>query len=174
MSDARSVFARDRRGAKPPTSVCPNIQRQIGRFAKQRFTWMSSSHCHPLSGAAYGLTEAEKSLTMNCCAAHSTSVAGQSLPSSDVRFSNRPFGVKRFQTIRRHSVDVAHGLVLLFGIGTKAVPSWDSKTRWNNLRRGLAGSCRQVQADMRTHLIHRPARDIVPPLGGARVSFYWM
>jgi len=29
-------------------------------------------------------------------------------------------------------------------------------------------SCRQVQADMRTHLIHRPARDTVPPLGGAR------
>src|SRR5262249_38667670 len=26
---------------------------------------------------------------------------------------------------------------------------------------------------MRTHLIHRPARDIIPPLGGARVSFYW-
>jgi hypothetical protein len=31
---------------------------------------------------------------------------------------------------------------------------------------------RQVQADMRTHLIHRPARDTIPPLGGARVSFY--
>src|ERR1700741_3499871 len=29
---------------------------------------------------------------------------------------------------------------------------------------------RQVQADMRTHLIHRPARDIIPLLGGARVS----
>ena len=29
---------------------------------------------------------------------------------------------------------------------------------------------RQVQADMRTHLIHRPARDIIPPLGGARFS----
>jgi len=27
---------------------------------------------------------------------------------------------------------------------------------------------RQIQADMRTHLIHRPARDIIPPLGGAR------
>ena len=27
----------------------------------------------------------------------------------------------------------------------------------------------QVQADIRTHLIHRPARDIIPPLGGARV-----
>src|SRR5262245_48597664 len=26
------------------------------------------------------------------------------------------------------------------------------------------------QADMRTHLIHRPARDIIPPLGGVRVS----
>jgi hypothetical protein len=33
------------------------------------------------------------------------------------RFSNRPFGVKHFQTIRRCGVDVAHGLVLLFGLG---------------------------------------------------------
>ena len=55
-----------------------------------------------------------------------------------VRFSNRPFGVKHFQTVRRCSVDVTHGLVLLFGIGTKAVPSWDSKTRWSNLLVGLA------------------------------------
>src|ERR1700746_3867467 len=30
----------------------------------------------------------------------------------------------------------------------------------------------QIQADVRTHLIHRPARDIIPPLGGARVSSY--
>ena len=36
----------------------------------------------------------------------------------NVRFSNRPFGVKHFQTICRCGVDVAHGLVLLFGIGT--------------------------------------------------------
>ena len=55
-----------------------------------------------------------------------------------VRFSNRPVGVKRFQTIHHYSVDVAHGLVLLFGIGTKALPSWDSKTRRNNLLGGLA------------------------------------
>jgi hypothetical protein len=35
-------------------------------------------------------------------------------------FSNRPFRVKRFQTNHHHSsVDVAHGLVLLFGIGTR-------------------------------------------------------
>src|SRR5258706_12473114 len=82
----------------------------------------------------------------------------------NVCFSNRPFGVKRFQTIHHHSVDVAHGLVLLFGIGTKALPVWDSKTRRNNLSGGLAVSRRPNQADMRTHLTHRPARDIIPPL----------
>src|SRR5471030_138092 len=54
------------------------------------------------------------------------------------RFSNRPFGVKHFQTIHHHSVDVSRGLVLLFGIGTKALPSWESKTRRNNLLGGLA------------------------------------
>ena len=30
----------------------------------------------------------------------------------------------------------------------------------------------QVQATERTHLIHRPARDIFPPQGGTRVSSY--
>ena len=55
-------------------------------------------------------------------------------------FSNRPFGVKLFQTIHHCNVDVARGLVLLFGIGTKALPSWDSKTRRNNLMDGLAVS----------------------------------
>src|SRR3974390_437551 len=33
---------------------------------------------------------------------------------------------------------------------------------------------RQVQATKRTHLIHRPARDIIPPRGGARVFSYRM
>src|ERR1700752_3408316 len=59
-------------------------------------------------------------------------------PASDVRFSNRPVWVKRFQTIHQDGIDVAHGLVLLFGIGTKALPSWDSKTRRNDLWVGLA------------------------------------
>jgi hypothetical protein len=54
----------------------------------------------------------------------------------NIRFSNRPFGVKRFQTIH-HSVDVARRLVLLFGIGAKAFPVWDSRTKWNNLCGGL-------------------------------------
>ena len=38
--------------------------------------------------------------------------------------------------------------------------------------RSLPSDERQVQADIRTHLIRRPARDIFPPLGGARVSSY--
>src|ERR1700690_1998564 len=38
----------------------------------------------------------------------------------------------------------------------------------------LSSDERQVQADKRTHLIHRPARDIIPPLGGARVFSYLM
>ena len=43
-------------------------------------------------------------------------------PRNNVRFSNRPFGVKRFQTIHHHcSIDFAHGLVLPFGIGAKAL-----------------------------------------------------
>src|SRR5262249_47195835 len=53
-------------------------------------------------------------------------------------FSNRPSRVKHFQAIHHFSVDVAHGLALLFGLGTRALPSWDSKTRWNNLWRDLA------------------------------------
>ena len=42
-----------------------------------------------------------------------------------------------FQTIHYCSVDVAHGLALLFGIGTRALPSWDPRTRRNNLLGGL-------------------------------------
>ena len=68
------------------------------------------------------------------------------------RFSNRPFGVKHFQAIHQCSVGVAHGLVLLFGIGTGTI-----------FRAALLSDERQVQATKRTHLIHRPARDIFPP-----------
>ena len=37
---------------------------------------------------------------------------------NDVRFSNRPVGVKRFQTHHDSGVNVTRGLVLLYGIGT--------------------------------------------------------
>ena len=66
-------------------------------------------------------------------------MSGAFFASPYVRFSNRPFGVKRFQTIHHTGVDIAHGLALLFGIGTKALPAWVSKTKWNNLLGGLAG-----------------------------------
>jgi hypothetical protein len=39
-------------------------------------------------------------------------------PNTYVCFSNRPVGVKRFQTIHNCGVDVTRGLVLLYGIGT--------------------------------------------------------
>jgi hypothetical protein len=55
-----------------------------------------------------------------------------------VRFSNRPSGSSAFRLSTNSNVDVAHGLALLSGLGTKALPSWDSKTRWNNLSGGLA------------------------------------
>jgi hypothetical protein len=48
--------------------------------------------------------------------------AAISFEERNLRFSNRPFGVKHFQTIHHCNVDVAHGLALLFGLGTKALP----------------------------------------------------
>jgi len=42
----------------------------------------------------------------------------------DVRFSNRPVGVKHFQAIHHCSVDVSHGLALLFGIGARPFHHW--------------------------------------------------
>jgi hypothetical protein len=56
----------------------------------------------------------------------------------EIGFSNRPFGVKHFQTIQRCGVDVTRGLALLSGLGTKALPPWDSRTRRNDLLVGLA------------------------------------
>src|ERR1700675_1923675 len=63
-------------------------------------------------------------------------------------FSNRPFEVKHFQAIHLCGVDVTRGLVLLFGIGTWALPLWDPRTRRNNLLGGLAVS---VTADPSGH-----------------------
>jgi hypothetical protein len=57
------------------------------------------------------------------------SQADISLSSINVCFSNRPVGVKRFQTIHDCGVDVAHGLVLLSGLGTKAFEDEESLPR---------------------------------------------
>ena len=68
---------------------------------------------------------------------------------ADVRFSNRPVRVKRFQASSPLcGVNVARGLSLLSGIGTKALPSWDSRA--NNRAAGCAAcplvarECRQL------------------------------
>src|SRR5215467_7398475 len=53
-----------------------------------------------------------------------------------VRFSNRPFGVKRFQTIYHRSVDVARGSVLLFGTGTRSSESAPGPFHHGIRRRG--------------------------------------
>src|SRR5437879_3123053 len=66
-------------------------------------------------------------------------------PTTHVRFSNRPFGVKHCQTIHHYSVDVAHGLVLLFGIGTSGP------------RMGLFESSRV------THFFHRRVLGSISP-----------
>src|ERR1700729_3577893 len=108
----------------------------IGRFGSSTFR---------LSAAAVSM-----SLTGSC-------FSSESAPRP---FSNRPFGAKRFQTIHYYSVDVARGLVLLFGISTTALPSWVSRTRWNNLKNGLVlrryGRSKRIDE---LHLIDRPARD---------------
>ena len=45
-----------------------------------------------------------------------------------VCFSNRPIWVRRFRLFTTE-VNVTRGLVLLSGIDTRALPSWDSRTR---------------------------------------------
>jgi hypothetical protein len=53
-------------------------------------------------------------------------------------FLIRRLGSSAFQANHYHDVDVAPGRMLLFGIGTIALPVWDSKTRRNNLWGGVA------------------------------------
>src|SRR5580693_8543443 len=85
-------------------------------------------------------------------------------------FSNRPFGVKHFQTIRRCGVDVTHGLVLLFGIGTKDLPPWDSRPRRNNLSGGLV-IVRTTGPSDQTNSPHPSSREGHPSTAGWSSSF---
>jgi hypothetical protein len=89
------------------------------------------------------------------------------------RFSNRPVGVKHFQAIHRFSVNVAHGLVLLFGIGTQGPSIMGSE---DEAEQSIGRPCRLMNSGSKRPseltLVHRPARDIFPPQSGARVSSY--
>src|SRR5262249_6624500 len=91
---------------------------------------------------------------------------------ADVRFSNRPFEVKRFQTFRLSTTPVSMSLAgSCFSSDSAPRPfQYGIRRRGGTIfRAALPSDQRQVQADIRTHLIHRPARDIIPPCGGARV-----
>ena len=97
---------------------------------------LRTTDSHPLSAHVRFLAlryRAARNGEFRCC-----HLVDATRRTSNVCFSNRPVGVKHFQTIHHCSVNVAHGLVLLFGIGARALPSWDSKTRRNNLLVGLA------------------------------------
>src|SRR5215510_14997426 len=80
----------------------------------------------------------------------SMSLAGSCFSSESAPrpFSNRPSGVKRFQTIHHLSVNVARGLVLLFGIGTKALPSWGFE---DELEQSFGRPCRQSDGGPSRH-----------------------
>src|SRR5215472_3257572 len=87
------------------------------------------------------------------------------------RFSNRPFEVKHFQTIRT---------AMSMSLTGSRFSSESAPGPFHHGIRGRGGTifraalrCRwQVQATKRTHLIHRPARDIFPLLGGSRIFSY--
>ena len=71
------------------------------------------------------------------------------------------FGSSALRLSYHSSVDVACGLVLLFELGRKALPVWDSRMRGNNLSVALPSNAAGPDG-RRSHLIHRPARDIIP------------
>jgi hypothetical protein len=88
----------------------------VGRnlIAKSAVTVLESEKGSSLIGA-------ERKPVATCDLAPARTAVGPNGPTRigfHVRFSNRPFEVKRFQTIRHCNVDVSRGLVLLFGIGT--------------------------------------------------------
>ena len=88
----------------------------------------------------------------------------------NVRFSNRPFRVKRFQT------SIATVWMSLTGscFSSESAPGPSIMGFENEVEQSFGRPCRQtdrrVQRTLRSHLIHRPARDIMPPHGGTRVS----
>src|ERR1035438_4207991 len=104
----------------------------IGRLGSSTFRLSTTTVSMSLTGSRFSSESAPRPFHYG--------IRGRGGTISCAAFSNRPFGVKHFQTIHHYSVDVAHGLALLFGIGTKALPLWDSRTRRNNLLRGLAVS----------------------------------
>src|SRR5262245_13047734 len=88
-------------------------------------------------------------------------------------FSDRPFAVKRFPTMHPSLLCSMSLAASGFPSESVAVPCDHHifPTRRSSDLAALPSVRWQVQADIRTHLIHRPARDIIP-LGGALVFSY--
>ena len=82
------------------------------------------------------------------------------------------FWSSAFRPIHHCGVDITRGLVLLFGIGTTALPVWVSKTRWNNLLIGLALERGQSKGpdELTSSIVPRGTSS--PPLGGTRMFSY--
>src|SRR6516165_9944679 len=89
---------------------------------------------------------------VNVCFWHKADIT---IALNHVRFSNRPVGVKRFQALQYSDGNVARGLVLLYGLGTSARPSWDSKTRWNDLLGGLAVGRSERTCELTSSIVPR-------------------
>ena len=77
--------------------------------------------------------------------------------SGHFRFSNRPFGVKHFQTIHLCGVDITRELVLLFGIGTKGPSIMGSE---DEAEQSFGRPCRQY--DGRSKRKYELTSSIVP------------
>src|SRR6476619_7042069 len=103
--------------------------------------------------------------------AHAREYLGGVFVEARFAYLSRPFGVKH-QTIHRR-------MSMLLAGSCFSSESAPRPFHHGVRRRGatiywaaLPSHERRIQATKRTHLIHRPARDIMPPRGGARVSSY--
>src|SRR3974377_844770 len=65
------------------------------------------------------------------------------------------FGSSAFKLSTTSVVGVAHGLALLFGIGTEALPLWDPRMRRTNLRGGLTEAEPGGQYDLTSSIVPR-------------------
>jgi len=68
-------------------------------------------------------------------------------------------GSSTFRLSTKAVFDIAHGLALLFGIGTKALPAWGSRTKWNNLWGGLVGRLTPAGPSGHTNSLHPSSRE---------------
>ena len=89
---------------------------------------------------------------------------------TNVRFSNRPIWVKRFQTVHDHMSMSLTGSCFSSESAPRPFHHGIRERGGTIYWAALPSDERQVQRTLRTHLIDRPVRDIMPPRGGTRVS----